>query len=169
MKKTLVVVSLLALAAAFSGSAQATPLEEIHSLPVSRLEFSSLKLEVALDEIKDWPFPIEGANVSFQVDPDLIEIRVALTIAPDASFRTACGQTLARVRKLLYVDANGIPRMGRSDLGSYFRGPWSGPQREAILRTLDTTTRIRVDVVKRGTCKAALIKAPVTFEPNPPN
>jgi len=169
MKKTLVAVPLLALAAVFSGSVQATPLEEIHSLPVSRLEFSSLKLEVALDEIKDWPFPIEGANVSFQVDPDQIEIRVALTIAPKVSFRTACGQTVERVRKLLYVDADGNPRMGRSDMGSYFRGPWSGPLREAMLRQLDRTTRIRVDVVKRGTCKAALIKAPVTYEPIRPN
>lgn len=169
MKKILVVVPLLALAAAFSGGVQATPLEEIHSLPVSRLEFSSLKLQVALDEIKDWPFPIEGSNVSFQVDPDQIEIRVAVKIPPDASFRTACGQTLARVRELLYVDADGNPRLGRSDMGSYFRGPWSGPLREAMLRQLDGTTRIRVDVVKRGTCKAALIKAPVTYAPIRPN
>ena len=54
--------------------------------------------------------------------------------------------------------------MGRSYLGSYFRGPWRGALREAALRALDASTLIRVDVVKRGSCHAALIKAPVTFE-----
>ncbi len=162
-------VFFLAFAAAFSSSVQATPLEEINDLPVSRLEFSSFKLEVALAEIKDWPFPFEGASVSYQVDPDQIEILVAVKIARDESFRTACARTVGRVRELLYVDANGNAPMGRSYLGSYFRGPWLGTVREAALRTLDASARIRVDVVKRGSCRAALIKAPVTFEPTPAN
>ena len=59
--------------------------------------------------------------------------------------------------------------MGRSYLGSYFRGPWRGNVRELALRTLDASTLIRVDVVKRGSCQAALVKAPVTFEAAPPD
>lgn len=161
--KTRVTVLCLALAAAVSASARATPLEEIHGLAVSRLEFSSLKLEVALAAIKDWPYPIEGASVSFKVDPDQIEIHVALKIAGNEPFREACGRTLARVREFLYVDADGNARMGRSDLGSYFRGPWTAKQRETALRALDASTSIHVDVVKRGSCQAALIKAPVTY------
>jgi hypothetical protein len=153
----------LALSAAFSGSVRATPLEEIHGLPVSRLEFSSLKLEIALASIKDWPFPIEATGVNFKVNPDQIEIRVAIRIGGDEPFRPACARTLARVRKLLYVDADGNAPMGRSYLGSYFRGPWRGPLKEAALRTLDGTTRVQVDVIKRGSCQAALVKAPVTY------
>lgn len=168
MKKSIAVLA-LALAAAFGGSAQATPLEEIHGLPVSRLEFSSLKLEIALNGIKDWPFPIEDAGVSFKVDPDRIDITIALKIARDESFRTACAQTLARVRELLYVDADGNARMGRSNLGAYFRGPWRGPERETALRALDASTRIQVDVVKRGGCHAALMNAPVAFDAASPN
>jgi hypothetical protein len=167
--KTPIAVFFLAFATAFSGNVQATPLEEINDLPVSRLEFSSLKLEVALAGIKDWPFPIEGASVSYKVDPDQIEIVVAVKIVREESFRTACARTVGRVRELLYVDADGNAPMGRSYLGSYFRGPWLGAVRESALRTLDASTRIRVDVVKRGSCHAALIKAPVTFEATSPN
>jgi len=167
--KTNVVVLFLALAAAFSGGVQATPLEEIHGLPVSRLEFSSLRLELALEKIKDWPYPIEGASVSFQVNPDQIEIVIALKIAANEPFRATCARTLGRVREFLYVNADGNAPMGRSDLGSYFRGPWRGDLREAALRALDASARIRVDVVKRGSCRAALVKAPVTFEATSPN
>ena len=167
--KSSIAVLLLGFALAFSGTVQATPLEEIHELPVSRLEFGSLKLEVALTGIKDWPFPIEGASVSYRVNPDQIEIVVALKMVRDEPFRTACAQTVRRVRELLYVDADGNAPMGRSYLSSYFRGPWRGAQREAALRALDASTLIRVDVVKRGSCHAALIKAPVTFETTSPN
>lgn len=162
--RTQFAVLFLALAAAFSSKVQATPLEEIGDVPVSRLEFSSFKLEVALAGIKDWPFPIEGASVAYRVNPDQIEIVVAVKIARDESFRTVCGRTLGRVREFLYVNADGNAPMGRSYLGSYFRGPWRGALREAALRALDASTLIRVDVVKRGSCHAALIKAPVTFE-----
>ncbi|TSA12053.1 MAG: hypothetical protein D4R74_12065 [Betaproteobacteria bacterium] len=166
--KTPVAVLFLAFAAAFVGNAQATPLEEIHGLPVSRLEFSSLKLEFALAGIKDWPFPIEGAGISFKVNPDQIDIVVAVKITRDEPFRAACVRTVTRVRELLYVNAEGNASMGRSSLGTYFRGPWQGPQREAALRALDASTRIQVDVVKRGSCQAALVKAPVTFEETSP-
>lgn len=162
-------VLFLALAAAFSSRVQATPLEEIGDLPLSRLEFSSFKLEVALNGVKDWPFPIEGASVSYKVNPDQIEIVVAVKITGDELFRMACARTLGRVREFLYVDADGHAPMGRSYLGSYFRGPWRGGVREAALRTLDASTLIRVSVVKRGTCQAALIKAPITFQAISPN
>lgn len=155
---------LLALAAAFSGTAQTTPLEQIRDTPVSQIEFGSFKLEVALTGIKDWPFPIEGASVSYRLNPDQLEIVVALRIARAELFRTACAQTLGRVRKFLYIEANGVAPMGRSYLGAYFRGPWRGAERETALRGLDANARIRVDVVERGSCQAALIKAPVTFE-----
>ena len=69
----------------------------------------------------------------------------------------------ARVRQLLYVDADGKALIGRSNLGAYFQGPWRGDLRETVLRALDASTLIRVDVVKRGSCQAALIKAPITF------
>ena len=167
--KTYIAAFSLAFAAALSSNVQATPLEEINDLPVSRLEFSSFKLEVALDQIKDWPYPIDGASVSYQVDPDQIEILVAVKIAPGVPFRAACARTLERVREFLYVDADGNARMGRSNLGAYFTGPWLGQVREFALRTLDASTRIRVDVVRRGSCRAALIKAPITFAPTSPN
>ncbi len=166
--KTHIAVLFLAFATAFSSTVQATPLEEIHGVPVSRLEFGSFKLEVALDGIKDWPFPIEGAGVSFKVNPDQIEIVIAVKIAGAEPFRTACARTVARVREFLYVDANGVAPMGRSYLGSYFRGPWSGVAREAALRTLDANTLVRVDVLKRGSCQAVLVKAPVTFDSTSP-
>jgi len=167
--KTHIAVFYFAFAAAFGSNVQATPLGEIHEVPVSRLEFASFKLELALTGIKDWPFPIEGASVSYNVNPDKIEIVVAVKIARDETFRTACARTVGRVREYLYVDANGNAPMGRSNLGAYFRGPWRGDLREAALRALDANTLIRVDVVKRGSCQAALVKAPVTFEATSPN
>jgi hypothetical protein len=163
--KTQIATLSLALAAALTGAAHATPLEDVHGVPVSRLEFGSFKLEVALTGIKNWPHPIDGANVSFRLDPDQIEIVVALRIPGDEPFRAACAGTLARVRELLYVDAKGDAPMGRSYLSAYFRGPWRGAEREAALRTLDANTLIRVDVLKRGSCQAVLVKGPVTFGP----
>lgn len=166
MKKR-ITTALLALFGAFGGNVHATPLEEIRDLPVSRLEFSAFKLEVALGAIKDWPSPIEGVGVSYKVDPDRVLIVVATKIERAESFRAVCADTLARVREFLYVSPKGEAPMGRSYLGSYFQGPWRGATREAALRTLDASTFIRVDVVKRGSCHAALIKAPVTFVPLP--
>lgn len=163
--RTYIVVLFWALAVAFSSIVQATPLEEIHQVPVSRLEFGSLKLEVALTEIRDWPFPIDGASVSYKVNPDQIEIVVAVKIGREESFRTACARTVVRIRELLYVDADGNAPMGRSHLSSYFRGQQRrGDLREGALRALDASALIRVDVVKRGSCRAALIGAPVKFE-----
>ena len=167
--KAPIAVLFAALTAAFSNAGRATPLEEIHGLPVSRLEFSSLKLELALNAIKDWPFPIEGASVSYTVNPDRIEIVVAEKIAREESFRTACARTLERVREFLYVDAKGHAPMGRSYLGAYFRGPWRGDLQETALRALDASTRIQVNVVKRGSCQAALVNAPVKFEATSPD
>lgn len=161
---TRIAVLLLALAAAFGSTARATPLDELGGTPVSKLEFGSFKLEVALTSIKDWPSPIEGASVSYRRDPDQIEILIALKEVHPDSFRAACAKTVRRVREFLYVDADGVAPMGRSFLGSYFRGLWKGAQREAALRALDADTLIRVDVVGRGSCQAALIKAPITFE-----
>jgi hypothetical protein len=160
---THIAVLLLVLATAFSSTVQATPLEQIRDAPVSKLEFGSFKLEVALIGLKDWPFPIEGASVSYRLDPDQIEIVVAVRKVGAETFRTACARTLGRVREFLYVDVNGVALMGRSYLGAYFRGSWRGEAREAALRALDAITLIRVDVVGSGSCHAALIKAPVTF------
>jgi hypothetical protein len=160
---TQIAVLLLASAVAFSSTVQATPLEQLRDGPVSRLEFGSLKLEVGLIGIKDWPFPIEGASVSYKFDPDQIEILVAVRKVPAESFRTACERTIGRVREFLYVDASGVAPMGRSDLGSHFRGPWVGGAREAALRALDAITQVRVNVVGSASCHAALIKGPVTF------
>ena len=166
--KTQIAILFLALVTAFSNNVHATPLEDVHGVPVSRLEFGSFKLEVALTGIKDWPFPIEGAGVSFKVNPDQIEIVIAVKILGAEPFRSACAKTVARVREFLYVDANGVAPMGRSYLGSYFRGPWRGATREAALRTLDANTLVRVDVLKRGSCQAVLVKAPVTFDSTSP-
>lgn len=154
---------LLASAAAFSGTVQATPLEQLRDAPVSKLEFGSFKLEVALMGIKDWPFPIEGASVSYKFDPEQIEIVVAARKVSGESFRTACTRTLGRVREFLYVDADGNARMGRSHMGSYFRGPWVGGAREVALRALDAITLVRVNLVGGGSCQAQLIKGPLTF------
>jgi hypothetical protein len=161
--KTQIAILLLASATAFSSTVQATPLEQLRDAPVSKLEFGSFKLELGLIGIKDWPFPIEGASVSYKIDPDQIEIVVAVRKVGAESFRTTCARTLGRVREFLYVDANGDAPMGRSYMGSYFRGPWRGDAREAALRALDAITLVRVNVVGSGSCQAALIKGPVTF------
>jgi hypothetical protein len=161
-------VLLLASATAFSSTVQATPFDDIRDAPVSKLEFGSFKLEVALTGIKDWPFAIEGVAVSYKIDPGQIDIVVAVGKVRAESFRTACARTVGRVREFLYVDANGIAPMGRSYLGSYFRGPWRGDAREVALRALDANTLIRVDVVGSGSCQAALIKDPVKFEATSP-
>jgi len=160
---THIAVLLLASATVFSSTVQATPLEQLRDAPVSKLEFGSFKLEMGLIGIKDWPFPIEGASVSYKLDPEQIEIVVAVRKVPAESFRTACARTLGRVREFLYVDADGVAPMGRSYMGSYFRGPWSGGARETALRALDAVTLIRVNVVGSGSCQAALVKGPVTF------
>ena len=157
----------LALATVFS-TAGATPLDELSRASVSKLEFGSFKLETALTGIKDWPYPIEGASVSSRIDPDQIEIVVAIKDIGAASFREACARTLGRVREFLYVDADGTAPMGRSYLGAYFQGTWHRDAREAALRALDAVTRIRVDIVGRGSCQAVLIKAPITFQELPP-
>src|SRR5450756_540109 len=160
---TPIAVLLLALATAFSSTVQATPLDDLRTAPVSMIEFGSFKLEVALAGIKDWPFPIEGASVSYKIDPDQVEIVVAVRKVLAESFRTACARTVGRVREFLYVDANGVAPMGRSYLISYFRGAWRGVAREVTLRAVDASTLIRVNVIGLGRCQAALIKAPVTF------
>ena len=165
---TPIAVLLLALAAAFSSTVQATPLDELRTAPVSMIEFGSFKLEVALAGIKDWPFPIEGASVSYKIDPDQVLIVVAVSKVGAESFRTACARTVGRVREFLYVDANGVAPMGRSYLNSYFRGAWRGVAREVTLRAVDASTLIRVNVIGLGSCQAALIKAPVTFEATSP-
>src|SRR5450759_1066935 len=101
MKASFAIV-LLAFASAFSSAVQATPLNELRAAPVSMLEFGSYKLEIALTGLKDWPFPIEGAGVSYKVDPDQIEIVVAVKKVDAESFRTACTRTVGRVREFLY-------------------------------------------------------------------
>src|SRR5512141_1395242 len=166
--KTPVAAIFFTLAAAFSGAVQATPLEDVHGVPVSRLEFGSLELELALAALKDWPVPIEGAGVSFKVNPDQIEIVIAAKIAGTEPFRAACAGTVARVRQFLYVEANGAAPMGRSNLGFYFRGPWVGAIREAALRSMDATTQVRVNILKRGSCHAMLVNAPVAFDETSP-
>jgi hypothetical protein len=156
-------IALVALAIAVGSTAQATPIEDIRDTKVSQLEFGGFKLEIGLMGIKDWPSPIEGASVSFGLDPDRIEIVVAVRKAAAEPFRTICTRTVERVREFLYVDAKGVALMGRSHLGGYFRGPWQGAQRETALRGLDAAALVRVDVVGSGTCQAALIKGPITF------
>ena len=157
-------VLLLALAAAFSCSVQATPLMDLRDARVSQLEFGGFRLELALMAIKDWPYPIEGAGVNYQLEPEQIEIVIAMKKVGAESFRTVCGRTVARVREFLYVDVNGVAPMGRSYLSAYFRGPWRGPAREVALRAVDAITLLRVNVIGSGSCQAALIKAPVTFQ-----
>ena len=89
-KNTPVAVLLLALATTFGSTVQATLLDDLRKAPVPMVEFGSFKLEVALTGIKDWPFPIEGVGVSYRIDPDQVEIVVAVTKIPAESFRTAC-------------------------------------------------------------------------------
>ena len=163
--KTRMAVALVALTTAFFEPVHATPLSELRGTQVSALEFGSFRLEVALAGIKDWPFPIEGASVASQVEPDQVEIVVAVRKLSTGSFRTACAETVGRVREFLYVGADGVPITGRSSLNLYFRGPWHGSAREAAFRAIDANTRIRVDVVGQGSCQAALIKAPIKFAP----
>lgn len=163
-----VAVAVWALVAALGSTVQATPLDELRTAPVSMLEFGSFKLEVALSAIKDWPFPIEGASVTYKIDPDQIQIVVAVRKVGVESFRTACGRTVGRIRELLYVDANGVAPMGRSYLSAYFWGQKRAGVREAVLRAVDANTQIRVNVVGLGSCQAALVKAPVTFEASSP-
>ncbi len=163
--KTSIAFLLVALAATSSATVQATPLSDVRRLQVSQLEFGAFRLETALAGIRDWPSPINGAGVSSHVDPDRIEIVVALGKVRADAFRSACARTIERVREFLYVDANGVPRTGRSYLSSYFQANWTGPERETALRTIDAATRIRVDVVGAGSCQAGLVKAPITFSP----
>lgn len=159
---------LVASAAAIAGTVQATPLSDLRRLQVSQLEFGAFRLETALAGIRDWPSTISGVSVSPRVDPDQIEIVVAVGKVRADAFRAACARTIERVREFLYVDANGVPQTGRSYLGSYFQGKWAGPERETALRAIDASTRIRVDVVGAGSCEAGLIRAPVTFAPAAP-
>lgn len=165
---TPIAVLLLALAAAFSSSVHATPLNELQTAPVSMLEFGSFKLEMGLTAIKDWPFPIEGASVAYHVDPDQLEIVVAVKKVPLDSYRTACARSVGRVREFLYVDANGVAPMGRSYLSAYFWGSRRGGTRESVLRAVDQSTHIRVNVVGAGSCQAALIKEPISFDASAP-
>ncbi|HWI13894.1 MAG TPA: hypothetical protein VNT02_06550 [Burkholderiales bacterium] len=163
--KTSIAFFLIALAAASSATVQATPLGDVRRLQVSQLEFGAFRLEMALAGIRDWPSPINGAGVTSHVDPDRIEIVVALGKVRADAFRAACARTIERVREFLYVDANGVPRTGRSNLGFYFQANWAGPERETALRAIDAVTQIRVDVVGAGSCHAGLVKTPVTFAP----
>jgi hypothetical protein len=160
--------ALVAFAIASAGAVHATPLEELRKAQVSELEFGSFRLEVGLAGIKDWPYPIEGASVTPRVNPDQLDIVIAVGKDRAAPFRTTCTRTLERVREFLYVGVDGAAPMGRSHLSFYFRGRWRGHTREAALRALDDSARIRVDVVGQGSCEAALLNAPVRFTPLPP-
>jgi hypothetical protein len=163
MKTNRVALLLSVCALAFMSAAQASPLEDLRNANVSRLEFGSFKLEVALTAVHDWPFAVEGTSVSARLNPDRIDIVVAVHKVDPASFRAACTGTLGRLREFLYVDANGTARMGRSWLAAYFDGPWRGGGREPALRALDRITLIRANVVGRGTCQAPLVGGPITF------
>ncbi len=162
------VLVLLALACVWSSAARATPLDDLRSAQVSKLEFGTFKLEVALNAIKNWPAPIEGAGVAYKIDPDKLDIVIAVRKVPAESFRTVCAATITRVREFLYVDANGSATMGRSYLSAYFATVGRGGAREIALRAIDASTQIRVNVVGLGSCHAALIKAPVTFDASTP-
>ena len=163
--KTSITILFAACAAAFAGAAQPTPLSDLRRLNVSQLEFGAFRLETALAGIRDWPSPITGVGVSSGVDPDQIEIVVALGKVRAESAHAACARTIERVRGFLYVDANGVPRTGRSYLSLYFPGKWADRERETALIAIDASTRIRVDVVGAGSCQAGLVKAPITFTP----
>ena len=159
---------LMALLGAVSASTHATPLDDLRSAQVSKLEFGTFKLEVALNAIKSWPAPVEGAGVSYKIDPDKLDIVIAVRKVPAESFRSVCAATITRVREFLYVDANGTATMGRSYLSAYFQTVGRGGAREIALRAIDASTQIRVNVVGLGSCQAALIKAPVTFDASAP-
>ncbi len=157
-------IAILLLALAGGSTVQATPLDDLRTATVSAAEFGSFRLEYALNAIKDWPTPVEGAGVSLRIDPDRIDIVIAAKKVPAESFQAACAKTVARVREFLYVNADGVAPMGRSYLISYFHGTWRPNAREIASRALDASTNIRVNVVGVGSCQAALIKAPVTFD-----
>ena len=158
------IAALLLTLAGACGSVQATPLDDLRTATVSAAEFGSFRLEYALNALKDWPTPVEGAAVSLRIDPDRIDIVIAARKVPADSFQAACAKTVARVREFLYVNADGTAPMGRSYLISYFHGSWRANAREIASRALDASTLIKVNVVGVGSCQAALIKAPVTFD-----
>lgn len=166
---TIRVAVLIAVLAGCTGSAaQAAPLEDLSATSVSALEFGAFKLETALSNNKGWPFPIDGADVSFHRNPDKIEILIGVSEVRRSTVRSACAQTVTRVREFLNVDEKGVPwAMGHSGLGAYFAGPWYGEAREAARKTLDAITTIRVLVVGGAICKAPLLNAPVDFESSP--
>src|ERR1035437_1742768 len=93
-------IALLFILSALCGSpVSATPLEDLRQAAVSELEFGSFKLELALTGIKDWPVPIEGASVSYQIDPDQLQILIALKKKRADDARSLCTRTLGRVRE----------------------------------------------------------------------
>ncbi len=156
----------IALAAfVFCGNAGASPLDDLGKASVSALDFGSFRLEVALTVERDWPQPIEGASVSYRLDPARMDIVVAVANVRADAYRSVCERTFVRLRKLLYVNADGTAPMGRSNLGAYFPSPWRRDAREGMLRQLDAITRVRIDVVGRGSCGAPLVGAPVGFDP----
>ena len=161
--KTLVAVLIAAISLGVSDAVEATPLNELNEASVSALEFGSFKLEIALSGIKDWPYPIEGASVSYKLNPDQIELLVGVSEVRSTPFRTVCGKTLERVRSFLKAE-NGVPLVGRSFLSFYYRGPWHGAERESALRALDAATMVTVLVAGGGSCKAGLIQSPITFD-----
>jgi hypothetical protein len=148
-----------------AGAAIATPLEDLRQASVSELEMGSLRMEIALSAIKDWPAPIEGASVTYAIDPDQLQILVALKKPRSEDAQSLCARTLGRIREMLYVKADGTLQTGRSSLNTYFRVRWQGSAREAALHSLDMATSIRVDVAGAGTCRAPLVKGAIKFEP----
>ena len=165
--KTLVAVLIAAISLGVGDTVKATPLNDLSEASVSALEFGSFKLEIALSGIKDWPYPIEGASVSYKLNPDQIELLIGVSEVRGISFRTVCGRTLERVRSFLKTE-NGVPLVGRSFLSSYYRGPWHGVERETALRALDAATMVTVLVVGGGSCKAGLVQSPITFDSGSP-
>ncbi len=116
--RTSIAVAVVALATACGGAARATPLEQLRDTPASMLEFGSFRLETSLVGVKDWPFPIEGAAVTARSGPEQIEIVIAVRKVGADAYRAACVETLRRVRRFLYVDADGAAPMGRSGLAN---------------------------------------------------
>ena len=165
--KTLVAVLIAAISLGVSDAVKATPLNDLSETSMSALEFGSFKLEIALSGIKDWPYPIEGASVSYKLNPDQIELLIGVSEVRGIPFRAVCGKTLERVRSFLKAE-NGVPLVGRSFLSSYYRGPWHGVERETALRALDAATMVTVLVVGGGSCKAGLVQSPITFDSGSP-
>ncbi len=58
--------------------------------------------------------------------------------------------------------------IGPSYLGAYFKGSWRGPWLEIALRAMDASTMLRVNIVGLGSCQAALLQAPVSFDASAP-